>query len=135
MVEDTRQKLTHFFVVVNHQDRSPVIALILRQLIQFLLETVTLRRGHHCRFFGDKINIGSEMFLTRVEHDRHRCAFAYLALHLYVTVVQIHQLFGQVHSDTGTGDVVRVQLVVARETLKQNAPFIRRYTDSFVLYR
>ena len=74
------------------------------------------------------------MLLARMEQDGDGSTFSHLALHLYMTVMQIHQLLGEIHTDTCSRRIEVVQLVVAGEALKEHTAFLRRDTDTFVLY-
>ena len=74
------------------------------------------------------------MVFAGMEHDGDRRACSDGADYLDMSVVQVHQLFGQIQSDTGTGSVETVDLVIAAETLKQHTALLRWNTDTFILY-
>ena len=69
-----------------------------------------------------------------MQQDGDRGTFAHFALHFDVAVMQIHQLFGQVHTDTRSRTVGGIQLIVAGEALEEHVSFLRGDTDTFVLH-
>ena len=83
---------------------------------------------------GQELDIAVEMLLTRMQQHGDGRTLTYFALHLYIAVMQVHQFFGQVHTDTRTRRIRVIEFVIAGETLKEHAAFLRCDTDTFVLH-
>ena len=131
---DVSEEITHIYAVVHYEYGAFQFLLLLLQLVHLVLEG--LRVGHlrsRVLFLRDEVHFVAEMLFACMEQHGKGGTFAYFALHLYMAVVQIDELFGEVESDTGACDAGVVQLVVAREALKEHTPFLRRDTDTLVL--
>ena len=68
-----------------------------------------------------------------MQQYRDGCSPAHFTFHLYIAVMQINQLFGQVHSDTGSRRIGIIEFVITGEALKEHISFLRRDTDTFIL--
>ena len=134
VTEDVGQEITHIDAVINHEDRASRVLCIAFQLLHLVFEGGSNGRRCYRLFIGEKLHIIPEMFLTGMQQDGDGRSLAHFALHIDITVVQVHQLFGEVHTDTRTCYSGVVQLVVAGEALKQHTAFLGRDADTFVLH-
>ena len=131
--QDVRQEVSHVLAVIDYEDCALLLLLLLLELLHLILE---------CRFdgrdsgvvIGDELHLGAKMLFAGMQKNGDRRAFAHFALHVNVAVVQVHQFFGQIHSDTCAGDIIAVQLIVAGEALEEHVAFVERYSHTLVLH-
>ena len=133
-IEDADEELTHLAVVIHHEDGETAVLRRLFQLLQFVLQRQRCGIGCQRMVVGHEIHLRSKMVFALVQQDSERTTLAHFALHLDMTVVQIHEFLDEVHTDTRTARGATVQFVVAGEAFKQHAAFLQRNADTLVLH-